>query len=44
MVRVPMDRELFEMERRSSGRSMRVVLRGELDLAAALELQDSSPS
>jgi anti-sigma B factor antagonist len=40
MVRVPMDRELFEMERRSSGRSTRVVLRGELDLAAALELQD----
>jgi anti-anti-sigma factor len=31
--------ELFEMEMLSSGRSTRVVLRGDLDLAAALELQ-----
>jgi anti-sigma B factor antagonist len=34
-----MGRELFEMEMLSAGRSTRVVLRGELDLAAALELQ-----
>ena len=34
-----MGREDFEMEMLSSGRSTRVVLRGELDLAAAPELQ-----